>query len=240
MCSGSRSYNVPIPQRSDEALMGLDPGPEPTRPSIDPNTGEYPNQLNPATGEYQIFNEEEFGNQYAEWSRRNEDWQQAQVELKRRQDIKDQIAKQNQERENIFKTQNDEMERLKKAQEDAQAEQQKTIADLASQRDAEMARLSAAKAGQEAAMAQQRQQQEAALAGQRAAQELAITQEQLGTQAVSQSMRVLAMQGAQGAAPTAQQTRGRAATRTRANAATNDLRIGSSGRGSGVGVNIGG
>jgi hypothetical protein len=250
MCAGgSPSYNRPIEQYGDAELMSLSPGPAPTRPSDlisyegtfdDGSTNTVYYTQDPNTGELTRFDEQSFNEQYDQWSQMNAAYGPAQAELKRREDIKRQLENQNQERETAFKTQQAELDRLKKAQEDAQATQQKTIADLAAQRDAEMSRIAATRAEQEAAVARQRQQQEAALAGQRAAQEAAIAQEQLGTQAVSQSMRVLAMQNAQGSAPTAQQTRGRAPAKARANAASNDLRIGSSGRSSGVGVNIGG
>lgn len=160
----------------------------------------------------------------------------AQTEIDRRTEIRSQLDRQKQE----FASQQEEMDRLQRLQEETQAKQQQVIKDLAAERDTEMSRIAAARAEQEALIVRQQQQQIAALAGQRAAQEAAIAQEQLGTQAVSQSMRVLAMKSAQGTAPTAQQTRGKGVTKVRANAATNDLRIGSSGRSSGVGVNIGG
>lgn len=101
---------------------------------------------------------------------------------------------------------------------------------------AEMQRLQQAQveaqAGQQktvAELATQRETQQAELAGQ-----------QRVTQAAAQSLRVLAAQANQDSAPTAQMSRPRAAGKTRATSATNDLRIGSSGRGAGVGVNLGG
>lgn len=63
----------------------------------------------------------------------------------------------------------------------------------------------------------------------------------LATQAVSQSLRMLAGMATQAGAPTATVSRpSPRGLRIRPTAARNNLRIGSSGRGSGVGMNIGG
>lgn len=84
------------------------------------------------------------------------------------------------------------------------------------------------------------QKTSAELAAQRDAQQAELAGQQRATQAAAQSLRVLAAQATQDSAPTAQMSRPRAAGKARATSATNDLRIGSSSRGSGVGVNLGG
>ena len=110
------------------------------------------------------------------------------------------------------------MTRLQDVQKQATAEQERAVADLRIQGEQQSQQL-----------AQARQQQEAQIAAQR-----------LGTQAAAQSLRVLAGMSDQGRAPTAPMSRPEQQTKVRANAATQNLRIGSSGRGSGVGVNLGG
>jgi len=92
---------------------------------------------------------------------------------------------------------------------------------------------------QEAAQAQQ-QKTVADLTAQGEAQQKEMASRRLATQAAGQSLRVLATQSGQAQAPTAQTTRNRDTQRAKATSATNDLRIGTSGRGAGVGVNLGG
>ena len=101
---------------------------------------------------------------------------------------------------------------------------------------AEMQRL--AKAQKDAQSQQQRTV--ADLSAQRDAQQKEMAAQRLATQAVGQSLRVLANQAVQTEAPTAPVTRGRATQRAKTTLATNDLRIGSSSRSAGVGMNLGG
>jgi hypothetical protein len=126
--------------------------------------------------------------------------------------------------------------------------------ELAKQRQEELSRIAAAREAearsQQAEMQRLQQAQTdaqvsqqkttAELAVQRDAQQAELAGQQRVTQAAAQSLRVLAAQANQDSAPTAQMSRPRAAGKARATSATNDLRIGSSGRGAGVGVNLGG
>ena len=250
MCTGvSPSYNRPIEQYSDAELMSFNPGPAPTRPSDlisytgtfdDGSTNTYYYTRDPNTGELMQFDEKSFNEQYDQWSQMNDAYGPAQKELERRRNLQKELDDIKTEREAAVTSLGQELAGLEKQQKDVEENQKTLIADLVAKRDAAATEIANTGKNQEAAIARQRQQQQTALAGQKAAQDAAIAQEQLGTQAVSQSMRVLAMQNAQGSAPTAQQTRGRAPAKARANPATNDLRIGSSSRSSGVGVNIGG
>ena len=76
---------------------------------------------------------------------------------------------------------------------------------------------------------------------QQAQQQQQIGAQRLATQAVSQSLRMLAGMATQAGAPAAAVTRRSAqGLRIRPTGARNSLRIGSSGRGAGVGVNLGG
>lgn len=139
------------------------------------------------------------------------------------------------------------------ASERAAAEQRRLDA-LARQRQDELNRLAAAReaqaTAQQAEMARLQQAQRDAQASQQRtvaelqaqgdAQQKEMAGQRLATQAASQSLRVLATRSTQTAAPTAQSSRPKQETRVRASTATNDLRIGSSGRGAGVGVNLGG
>ena len=111
-----------------------------------------------------------------------------------------------------------EMQRLQQRQQQAMADQERAVADLRAEEQAQLAQLDQARKAQEAQIAQDR----------------------LTTQAASQSLRVLAGRDAQSKAPTAPITRRGTEPRVKATSATQTLRIGSSGRSSGVGVNIGG
>jgi len=76
---------------------------------------------------------------------------------------------------------------------------------------------------------------------QQAQQQQQIGAQRLATQAVSQSLRMLAGMATQASAPAAAVTRRPAqGLRIRPTGARNSLRIGSSGRSAGVGVNLGG
>jgi hypothetical protein len=135
----------------------------------------------------------------------------------------------------------------------AAAEQQRLDA-LARQRQDELNRLAAAReaqaTAQQAEMAKLQQAQQDAQANQQRtvaglqaqgdAQQKQLAGQKLATQAAAQSLRVLATTSGQSSAPTAQASRPKQEARVRATTATNDLRIGSSGRGAGVGVNLGG
>ena len=83
------------------------------------------------------------------------------------------------------------------------------------------------------------QQQVAVLQGQEQQQLATIQQMRDATSTVGTSLRILASQP-QNQAPTAQQTRSQSTAGARTTSPTASLRIGSSGRGSGVGVNLGG
>lgn len=126
--------------------------------------------------------------------------------------------------------------------------------EIARQRQDELNRLAAAREAQAAAQqAEMQRLQEAQvqaqadqlrtvteLEGQRDAQQKEIAGRRMATQAAGQSLRVLAARTAQSTAPTAQSSKPETGTRTRPTSAKNNLRIGSSDRGSGVGINIGG
>lgn len=130
---------------------------------------------------------------------------------------------------------------LKTESEKAAAAQQKTIETLTAQRDYEMGLIEQAAQQQKALIEKQRSEQQAAIAQQQQVQNQQIQQQELNTQALSSSMRVLASMQSQSKAPTAQMTKRQSASlRIRPTSPTQSLRIGSSGRSSGVGVNLGG
>ena len=132
-----------------------------------------------------------------------------------------------------------EMVRLQTAQEAAARLQEQTTRDLESQRDAEMQRLAQASQDQENYYAQQRQSQAQAIAEQNAAQVAELGQQQVNTDAVAQSLRVLATKATQSKAPTAAVTRGKQQLGIATVSPTQSLRIGSTARTAGVGTNLG-
>ncbi len=92
----------------------------------------------------------------------------------------------------------------------------------------------------EQAQAYANQQQQVVALQQQEQQQLATIQQMRdATSTVGTSLRILASQP-QNQAPTAQQTRRQSTAGARTTSPTASLRIGSSGRGSGVGVNLGG
>lgn len=135
-------------------------------------------------------------------------YDQAQAEIGRRQQLRDQLAAQAAERENIFSRQQQQANEMQQQQQ-AEIQRQGEL-----QRQAEQDRL---------------------------AQEKQIGRERLATQAMSQSMQVLARAGKTTAAPAAQVTRSAQPRSTpRATSGSQGLRIGSSVTAPGTGLNIGG
>lgn len=132
-----------------------------------------------------------------------------------------------------------EMARLQAAQDAAMKVQQQTADQLTAQRDSAMASLARAAKEQSDYYAKQQQQQEQLLAQQGAAQKADLAQQQLNTDAVAQSLRVLAAKTAQGKAPTAAVSRGKPQLGVSTISPTQSLRIGSTGRAAGVGTNLG-
>jgi len=132
-----------------------------------------------------------------------------------------------------------EMARLQAAQDAANRTQQQTTRDLESQRDAEMQRLAQAGRDQESYYAQQQQGQAQAIAEQNAAQTAELAKQQVNTDAVAQSLRVLATKSVQSKAPSAAVTRGKQQMGVATISPTQSLRIGSTARTAGVGTNLG-
>jgi hypothetical protein len=133
-----------------------------------------------------------------------------------------------------------EMARLQQSQDRAIAEQQ-ARARAASEQGARLSSdMAAASARQAQDLAAARASQEESISRMRSLQDAEIATQSLNSQAVSQSMRVLANQNQQLKGPSAQLTRRAQKPTARANSAENDLKIGSSGVGAGVGVNLGG
>jgi len=126
------------------------------------------------------------------------------------------------------------------------AEQERQMQAAVADQQAEMVRLQALQAEAETKQRQtvdalrvQESEQLAQLQAQQAQQNAEILKMRDATSTVSASLRVLA-NAPQTKAPTAQQTRIASAPAARTTSPTSQLRIGSSGRGSGVGVNLGG
>ncbi len=129
-----------------------------------------------------------------------------------------------------------------------QAEMERLAAEKQKELDRIAAQMEQKAAAQKAEMARLTQQQTDADAAQRARvadlqaqqeqQNAALEAEQLQIEAAGQSLRVLAQQGTT-KAPTATKSRRRRPGGARQTSATQDLRVGSSGRGGGVGPNLG-
>lgn len=164
------------------------------------------------------------------------------AEIARREDLRaqnDAIAKQREQ----------EMARVAEQQRQAEAQQrdldqaQARQREVAQQQAAEQQRqIQAQREAQAAQIAEQQRQQQEEIARQRAEQEKQLAAQRLAAGAVSTSQRVLA-QKAVGRAPTAPITvdaTESGAKRRRTTAASENLRIGSSGRAQGAGLNIGG
>ena len=126
----------------------------------------------------------------------------------------------------------------------AEAARQAEMSQLAEQMRAEQARIAEAQRFAEAARQEQLQRQAAQqqqIEAQRLAQQQMLAMRRLATQAATQSMQVLEANAGSYRTPVAQMTRRpQGGPRVRATAGSQGLRIGSLGRGPGVGLNIGG
>jgi hypothetical protein len=233
MCSGGDGYTS-IENISDGELRGIG-APSKDIPVLDENG----NQLS----YFDDFNNQVFqSNPNENYDSQLEQYNAAQAELQRRQQINDQLSAQAAEREAAIAESQGQAEAIKQQLDAVAAQQAKDAADFETARSAEEKRVRQEAKDQEAFYAERAANQARQIAQQQAAQAAEIATQKLNTNAASQSIRILGAKQAQTKAPVATVTRGKKSLGVGGVATispTQSLRIGSTANTAGVGTNLG-